>query len=141
MKEESHFDKVADPASGSYYIETLTNNIAEQAWKLFLEVEDNGGFYAAVKAGAVQDAVKATATARLKAVSSRREVLLGTNQFPNFTEVAASKIELKNEGCNCGAETVVKTLKPVRAAEEFEALRFATEAAAKRPKSIYADYR
>ena len=136
LKEESHFDKVADPAAGSYYIETLTNNVAEQAWKLFLEIEENGGFFAAIKAGTVQKAVKATATSRLKSVSSRREVLLGTNQFPNFSEVAAAKVEFKNEaGCGCD-HTGVEKLVPVRAAEEFEALRFATEAAAKRPKAF-----
>ncbi|MBP1676265.1 MAG: heterodimeric methylmalonyl-CoA mutase small subunit [Bacteroidetes bacterium] len=136
LKEESHFDKVADPAAGSYYIETLTNNIAEQAWKLFLEVEDKGGFFTAVKAGTVQDAVKATAATRLKSVSSRREVLLGTNQFPNFSEFAAAKVEFKKEAdCDCD-HTEVKKLAPVRAAEEFEALRFATEAAAKRPKAF-----
>ena len=136
LKEESHFDKVADPAAGSYYIETLTNNIAAQAWKLFLEIEDNGGFFAAIKAGSVQKAVKETATKRLKAVSSRREVLLGTNQFPNFNEAAAAKVEFKNEaGCGCD-HTGVEKLVAVRAAEEFEALRFATEAAAKRPKAF-----
>ena len=136
LKEESHFDKVADPAAGSYYIETLTNNVAEQAWKLFLEIEENGGFFAAIKAGTVQKAVKATATSRLKSVSSRREVLLGTNQFPNFNEAAAAKVEFKNEaGCGCD-HTGVEKLVPVRAAEEFEALRFATEAAAKRPKAF-----
>ena len=136
LKEESHFDKVADPAAGSYYIETLTNNVAEQAWKLFLEIEDNGGFFAAIKAGSVQKAVKETATKRLKAVSSRREVLLGTNQFPNFSEVAAAKVEFSKEaGCGCD-HTGVEKLVAVRAAEEFEALRFATEAAAKRPKAF-----
>ena len=136
LKEESHFDKVADPAAGSYYIETLTNNIAAQAWKLFLEIEDNGGFFAAIKAGSVQKAVKETATKRLKAVSSRREVLLGTNQFPNFNEAAAAKVEFKNEaGCGCD-HTGVEKLVAVRAAEEIEALRFATEAAAKRPKAF-----
>ena len=136
LKEECHFDKVADPAAGSYYIETLTNEIAAQAWKIFLEVEDNGGFFTAIKAGTVQKAVKATATSRLKSVSSRREVLLGTNQFPNFSEVAAAKVEFKNEaGCGCD-HTGVEKLVPVRAAEEFEALRFATEAAAKRPKAF-----
>lgn len=136
LKEECHFDKVADPAAGSYYIETLTNEIAAQAWKIFLEVEDNGGFFTAIKAGIVQKAVKATATSRLKSVSSRREVLLGTNQFPNFSEVAAAKVEFKNEaGCGCD-HTGVEKLVAVRAAEEFEALRFATEAAAKRPKAF-----
>ncbi|MBN2766715.1 MAG: methylmalonyl-CoA mutase small subunit [Paludibacteraceae bacterium] len=134
LKEESHFDKVADPAAGSYYIETLTNNIAAQAWKLFLEIEDNGGFFAAVKAGTVQKAVKETATKRLKSVSSRREVLLGTNQFPNFNETAAAKVEKSASGEQ--NENATETLVSVRAAEEFEALRFATEAAAKRPKAF-----
>ena len=44
LKEESHLDKVVDPAGGSYYVETLTVAIAKEAWKLFLEVEDKGGF-------------------------------------------------------------------------------------------------
>ena len=50
LKEESHFDKVIDPAAGSYYIENLTVSIAKQAWDLFLTVEEDGGFYASVKA-------------------------------------------------------------------------------------------
>ena len=54
---ESHFDKVIDPAAGSYYIENLTVAIAKQAWELFLAVEEAGGFYAALKAGTVQAAV------------------------------------------------------------------------------------
>ena len=135
LKEECHFDKVADPAAGSYYIETLTNEIAAQAWKLFLDVEDNGGFFAAVTSGSVQQAVKATAATRLKSVSSRREVLLGTNQFPNFNEAAAAKVQIETvEDCGCGKGT--EKLLPVRGAAEFEALRFATEGAAKRPKAF-----
>jgi len=136
LKEESHFDKVSDPAAGSYYIETLTNEIAAQAWKIFLEVEDEGGFYAAITSGKVQQTIKATAAARLKAVSSRREILLGTNQFPNFNEIGAEKVqnvEVADCGCShAGTEKLV----PVRAAAEFEALRFATEGAAKRPKAF-----
>ena len=127
LKEESHFDKVADPAAGSYYIETLTYSIAEQAWKLFLEIEEKGGFFAEVQNGNVQADLKATADKRLKNVSSRREVLLGTNQFPNFSEISGKKPVEK-------PEREENTLEFVRAAEEFEALRFATEAAAKRPK-------
>ena len=137
LKEESHFDKVADPAAGSYYIETLTNELAAQAWKIFLEVEELGGFYAAIKAGKVQQAVKATATARLKAVSSRREILLGTNQFPNFNESASAKVDKASLDCGCGEHlNETETLLPVRAAEEFETLRFATEGATKRPKAF-----
>jgi len=133
LKEESHFDKVADPAAGSYYLETLTNQIAAQAWKLFLEVEENGGYFDAIAQGKVQQAVKATAAARLKAVSSRREILLGTNQFPNSNEMAAQKVVSDEVVVSDSLHNGTETLLPVRGAAEFEALRFATEAAAKRP--------
>jgi methylmalonyl-CoA mutase len=64
LKEEAHLDKIADPAAGSYYIETLTDSIAEQAWKLFLDVQEKGGYVAAFKEGFVQAQVKATASAK-----------------------------------------------------------------------------
>lgn len=137
LKEECHFDKVIDPAAGSYYIETLTKALAEQAWKIFLDVEDKGGFFAAVKSGEIQKAIKATAVNRLKNISSRREILLGTNQFPNFTETALSKIEqAEKHTCGCGGDKTdgVETLPAVRGAEEFETLRFATEQSGKTPK-------
>lgn len=79
LKEESHFDKITDPSSGSYYIETLTASLAEQAWKLFLDTEETG-FYEALKAGTVQDAINASSEARFQAVANRREIKLGTNQ-------------------------------------------------------------
>ena len=132
LKEESNFDKVADPAAGSYYIETLTQEIAAQAWDLFLKVEDEGGFLKAVQSGKIQQAIKATAASRLKNVSSRREVLLGTNQFPNFSEIGGSKTTKHHAKQQNHGE--IETLLPVRAADEFEQLRFATEAATKRPK-------
>ena len=136
LKEECHFDKVSDPAAGSYYIETLTNEVAAQAWKIFLEVEEEGGFFNAITSGSVQQAIKVTAANRLKAVSSRREILLGTNQFPNFNEIGAEKVQTV-EAVDCGcSHTGTEKLLPVRGAAEFEALRFATEKAAKRPKAF-----
>ena len=141
LKEESHFDKVIDPAAGSYYIENLTVSIAKQAWDLFLAVEDEGGFYAAVKAGKVQEAVNASNKARHEAVAKRKEILLGTNQYPNFTELAGDKRPLEAVCC-CGGghhdtcEKDVPTLNFDRAASEFEALRLQTEASGKRPKAF-----
>lgn len=139
LKEESHFDKVIDPAAGSYYIENLTVSVAKQAWELFLAVEEEGGFYAAAKAGKVQEAVNASNKARHDAVAKRREVLLGTNQFPNFTEKAGDKRPLE-AACCCGGghtcEKDVPTLNFDRAASEFEALRLETEASGKRPKAF-----
>ena len=141
LKEESHFDKVIDPAAGSYYIENLTVSIAKQAWNLFLAVEDEGGFYAAVKAGKVQEAVNASNKARHEAVAKRKEILLGTNQYPNFTELAGEKRPLEAVCC-CGGghhdtcEKDVPSLNFDRAASEFEALRLQTETSGKRPKAF-----
>jgi methylmalonyl-CoA mutase len=139
LKEESHFDKVIDPAAGSYYIENLTVSIAKQAWDLFLAVEEEGGFYNAVKAGKVQAAVNESNKARHADVAKRKEVLLGTNQFPNFNEKADGKKPVA-AACCCGGhdtcEKDVPTLNFNRAASEFEALRLETEASGKRPKAF-----
>lgn len=135
LKEECHFDKITDPSAGSYYIENLTSSIAEQAWKLFLEVDEKG-FYEALKAGTVQTAVVASADARSKALATRKEVLLGTNQYPNFTEVAAGKIE-KDAACGCGcsgsSKGTLQALPTTRLALEFEELRLSTEKSGKTP--------
>ena len=141
LKEESHLDKIVDPAGGSYYVETLTVSIANEAWKLFLATEEQGGFYAALKAGEVQKAVNESSDKRHTDVARRKESLLGTNQFPNFNEIANDKIECEGGKCCCGhnhdaeAETeAVEALKNTRAASEFEALRLETERSGKRPK-------
>lgn len=129
LKEESHFDKVIDPAAGSYYIEYLTNSIAEEAWKLFLAVEEEGGFAAAAEAGSVQKAVNASNAKRHANVAARKEIFLGTNQFPNFTEVALDKIKVGStapHNCGCG-EATIEVLDFSRGASDFEDLRLATE--------------
>ena len=139
LKEESHFDKVIDPAAGSYYIETLTASIAKQAWQLFLDVEEKGGFYQAVKGGSVQTAVKESNVARHAAVARRKEVLLGTNQYPNFSEKADGKSPVEATCCCGGEHTCEKDCEVLdfdRAASQFEALRLETEHSGKRPKAF-----
>jgi methylmalonyl-CoA mutase len=66
LKEEAYFDKVTDPASGSYFIETLTALIAENAWKLFLEIENNGGFISALNSGFVSEKIAGSAAEETK---------------------------------------------------------------------------
>lgn len=138
LKEESHLDKVVDPAGGSYYVETLTVSIAKEAWKLFLEVEEKGGFLASVNDGGVQAAIRETSAKRHTDVARRKEVLLGTNQYPNINETAATKIKTEGCGCCCGhgheEEDNEAGLPTSRAASDFEALRLATEASSHRPK-------
>ena len=150
LKEEAHFDKIVDPAAGSYYLENLTNSIAAEAWKQFLAIQEQGGMYEMVAAGKVQEHIAANLKARLGDVAKRKEVLLGSNQFPNFTEKAAKKIKAdagacssicnckskkveSHCGCDSQCENALPTLPVARAAEEFETLRLETEGAKRQP--------
>lgn len=136
LKEESHLDKVVDPAGGSYYVETLTVSLGKQAWNLFLEVQEQGGFFAAVNDGKIQAAVNESSKKRHTDMARRKEILLGTNQYPNFNEMAADKIQTSGCGCGCKHEgsNPDHALSMKRQASDFETLRLATEAAANRPK-------
>ncbi|MCM1028408.1 MAG: methylmalonyl-CoA mutase small subunit [Pseudoflavonifractor sp.] len=141
LKEESHLDKVVDPAGGSYYVETLTMSLAGEAWKLFLNVEDKGGFAQCLDNGSVQSAIREASAKRHTDVARRKEILLGTNQYPNINEMAAEKIESigSANACACShhapaTDADLKGLPTTRAASDFEALRLATEAAQNRPK-------
>ena len=133
LKHESHFDQVIDPAGGSYYIESLTSSIAKEAWALFREIEEKGGYIAAFKEGFVVERVKASAAAKDKAIATRRLILLGANQYPNFTEVADEAI------CDCKVKREVKeenVLAPYRGAMAFEEMRLSVDRSGKAPKAF-----
>ena len=135
LKEEAHFDKLVDVAGGSYTIEHLTDAIAQEGWKLFLAVEEAGGFLAEALKGNITNAVNESNTKRHAAAATRREFILGTNQFPNFTEKSEGKQPM---GCACGCgtatnESELPKLNTERLASEFEALRLSTEKAPKQP--------
>ncbi len=86
LKEESHLDKVIDAAGGSFYIETLTKQLAEKSWELFKTIEDKGGMFNSVKEGYVQELVSEVAEKRKKDVNKRKSVIVGTNMFANLKE-------------------------------------------------------
>lgn len=134
LKEESHFDKVIDPGAGSYFIEELTTSLANEGWKIFLNVEDNGGFLEAAKKGIVQDDINATNVKRHEAAAKRKEFILGTNQFPNFTEKSDGKRPLSCS-CSCGHghDTAFKSINSTRLAADFEDLRIKVESSEKVP--------
>ena len=95
LKEEAYFDKVADPAAGSYYIENLTSLIAENAWKLFLEIEEKGGFLACLKSGFIQKKLSESAAKRRNDIATRKTILLGTNQYPHNLEKISDTVDMK----------------------------------------------
>lgn len=137
LKEESHFDKVVDPGAGSYFIEELTTSLANEGWKIFLNIEENGGFLEAIKKGMVQDDINATNQKRHDAAAKRKEFILGTNQFPNFTEKSEGKLPRECK-CGCGnkEEKVFKSIETTRLAADFEDLRIKVENSKKVPTAF-----
>ena len=138
LKHESHLDKVTDPAGGSYYIESLTASIASEAWKQFLAIENEGGFHKAIKEGKIQADIEKTADNRRTALAKRKEILLGTNQYPNFSELSEGR-RPKAHACGCGCHSDEKqgiTIAAKRLGEEFEQLRLQTEESGRRPKAF-----
>ena len=132
LKEEAHFDKLVDVAGGSYTIEHLTDAIAQEGWKLFLAVEEAGGFLAEALAGNIQNAVNESNKKRHADAAKRKEFILGTNQFPNFTEVSDGKRPVEC-CCKCGDQGDIARLNRQRMASDFETLRLQTEGAKKQP--------
>jgi methylmalonyl-CoA mutase len=120
LKDEAYFGKVADPAAGSYYIENLTDAIAEQAWALFIETEKQGGMIRITLDGKVKDAISATCQKRDMDIATRKTVFVGTNQYPNTTERMLDKVVDFQENKYDG-------LQPYRGAMPFERLRLQTE--------------
>ncbi len=127
LKGESYFDKIADPAAGSYYIETLTNELIQNAWKLFLEIDEAGGYLKALKAGIIQAKVKTEAAQKDMDIAFRKKAILGTNQYPNINE----QVNSLPETILAKVDTEIETLKPYRGAEKMEKLRFSTDVYAK----------
>lgn len=139
LKEEARFNKIVDPAAGSYYIENLTASFVDVAWKIFKTIEEKGGYTEAFKAGYIQAEIKAVADKKDQMFSQRRETILGSNQFPNFLEKAGE--EITKETVTAGAENddfcgelLAEPIKKYRAAMPFEALRLATDRSGKQPQ-------
>ena len=124
LKEESYFEKVVDPSAGSYYIENLTNMLAEQAWNLFKEVENQDGIIQLAQKGMVKESIAETCKKRDMDISTRKRVILGTNQYPNTNEEMLDKVIRLDTA-------VYEGLQPYRGAIAFEQLRLDTEKWAK----------
>lgn len=134
LKEEAAFDKVADPSAGSYYIEKLTEEISDKAWKLFIEVEEEGGFLSAVRSGSIQRRINASASRKKKEISTRKTVLLGTNQYPRPGEKLSTDADLSimyNHRAPAGTD--VTPITAFRGSEEYEKIRIAVEESERQP--------
>ncbi len=129
LKEEAYLDKVIDPAAGSYYIEKLTATLIEGAWKLFLQVEEKGGFQKSLIDGFIQGAIRESAEHRMKNLATRRETMVGINQYPNLQEEMSSEIgdiplpviKLPED------QRIIEPLDLFRGSKDYENMRLRTE--------------
>lgn len=126
LKHEAYFNKVADPAAGSYYIENLTNDIAKAAWELFLKTEEAGGFIKAVESAFIRNSIEETCQKRDLDIAMRKRVFVGTNQYANTEERMLDKVE------PTAKLTDMAVLRQYRGTQAFEALRMAVESHAKK---------
>ncbi len=141
LKEESYLDKVVDPAAGSYYIENLTLRLAEKAWALFLETEEQCGFLEAFKKGFVQDRIRETSQQRDMAIAQRKEIFIGTNQYPHFQEKADPETGMRplQPVWQKTIGAIAEPLGSYRGSMAFEQLRYTTDRYAlkeSRPKAF-----
>lgn len=115
LKEESYLNKMADVSAGSYYIETLTEALAEKAWEQFKEIEKRGGFIACLKSNYIQDLIANDASATEAKIKAGETVLVGVNKFRNNSETVKPSMEMP-----AAPLSEIKAIRPIRFSISFE---------------------
>jgi methylmalonyl-CoA mutase len=127
LKNESYFDKVNNPADGTYYIETLTEQLAEKALELFKDIEKNGGLITQLIEGTIQRKINESAEKEQELFDSGKEVLLGTNKYPNKNDKMANDLELFPFVKTNPRKTLITPIIEKRLAEKVEQERLNAE--------------
>ncbi len=127
LKHESYFDKVNNPADGAYYIETLTKQLAEKALELFKDIEKNGGLISQLIDGTIQRKINESAQKEQELFDSGKEVLLGTNKYPNKNDQMKNDLELYPFVKQNARKTLITPIIEKRLAEKLEQERLNNE--------------
>ena len=127
LKQESYFDKVDNPSDGSFYIESLTNQLAEKALDLFKNIEANGGFLKQLKEGTIQRKIKESASKEQLLFDSGEEVLLGSNKHPNPNDKMKDELEIYPFVKTNQRKTVIEPIIEKRLTEHLEQKRLKNE--------------
>jgi methylmalonyl-CoA mutase len=122
LQEEAHLNRVIDPAGGSWYLDWLTDQVADRGWAVFQEVERQGGMLQAVRGGWVARQIDSAFAPRARNLARRKEGITGVSEFPNvgeapFVRPAPDRAALRNAACRRLAEV----RRPVAAADPFAA--------------------
>ncbi len=132
LNEEAYFNQPQDSSAGAYYIENLTDKMAEKAWAIFLDIEQNGGFVKSIKANYIQQKIEAIAQLRYNKFARKQDVLLGTNQYPNQNETVNQYLK-KTKNIDFTASNSLP-LNSFRLAAPYEKIRLDVEQSGYRPK-------
>ncbi|WP_232668374.1 methylmalonyl-CoA mutase family protein [Pseudonocardia sp. TRM90224] len=139
LVEEAHLARVIDPAGGSWFVESLTDELARAGWVFFQDIEAAGGVVAALDSGFVADAVGAVRERRMRDVATRKASLTGVNEFPDLDEKPVPRQPLPERG---GVVRGGGGLPSIRLAEPFETFRDRSdaqlEASGSRPRAFLA---
>jgi methylmalonyl-CoA mutase len=127
LKHESYFDKVNNPADGTYYIETLTEQLAEKALELFKDIEKNGGLISQLIDGTIQRKINESAQKEQELFDSGKEVLLGTNKYPNKNDQMKNDLDLYPFVKQNARKTLITPIIEKRLAEKVEQERLSQE--------------
>lgn len=127
LKHESYFDKVDNPADGAYYIETLTEQLAEKALELFKDIEKNGGLITQLIQGTIQRKITESADKEQQLFDQEKEVLLGTNKYPNKDDRMKQDLELYPFVKQHPRKTLITPIIEKRLAEKIEQERLSLE--------------
>lgn len=127
LKHESHFDQIAQASEGAYYIESLTQQLAQKALDLFKTIEVNGGFLKQLKTGAIQRKITESAAKEQQAFGQHNEILVGTNAFQKPTETVKNTLELYPFVKTKPRKTLIVPIIPRRLAESMEQERLKGE--------------
>ncbi len=127
LKHESYFNKVNNPADGSYYIESLTQQLAQKALEIFKQIEAGGGFINQLKEHTIQQKIKESAKTEQEAFNTKKEVLIGTNKYPNENDRMKHELELHPFVKKNTRKTIVEPIIEKRLAEALEQERLENE--------------
>ncbi len=127
LKNESYFDKVNNPADGAYYIENLTEHLAEKALLLFKDIEANGGFVTQLIEGTIQKKIQESAFKDQELFDEGKEVLVGTNKYPNKNDQMKHDLELYPFVKQKPRKTLITPIIEKRIAEKMEQERLSQE--------------
>ena len=127
LKNESYFNLVNNPAEGSYYIESITQQLAEKALTLFKDIEANGTFLSQLKEGTIQKKIKESADKEQQQFNDQELILLGTNKHPNANDKMKDNLELYPFVKSNPVKTLIAPIVEKRLAEKLEQERLKTE--------------